>query len=222
MSEIQERKETIMSDWVNDTTETRKNKYELVGGNAAPVNPYGAAQEYYAAKGIRTETESDPFLQIEKEVGFLPQETPKPVQHHPAEDSAAPEAPKGFRLNPILVVAVISLLALGTGWMLGVFRKKANPIDGSYKFDHAVANGKVVTPSQLYAYGVNTNGMAIRIDGDYADLTVFGFTGHCDFEQDGNDIKVTNGSKYMTGKASITEETVTLQHNGTDLVFEKE
>ena len=222
MSELQERKGTIMSDWVNGTTETKKNKYELVGGNAAPVNPFGAAEEYQAAKEARTEIESDPFLQIEKEVSFRPQETPKPVQHHPVEDSTVPEAPKGFRLNPILVVAVISLLALGTCWMLGVFRKKANPIDGSYKFDHAVANGQFISPSQLNAYGVNTNGMAIKIDGEYADLTVYGFTGHCDFEQIGNEIKVTNGSKYMTGKASIAEGTVTLQHNGTDLVFSKE
>ena len=213
-----------MSDRVDATTkEPTKNKYELVGGNAAPVNPFGSDPENHAVREARVEAESDPFLQIEKEViSFPTQEASKPVHNDPTEAYIVSEAPKGFRLNPILVVAVVALLALGTCWMLGVFRKKSDPIDGSYRFTHAVAKGSVVTPQQLSAYGVNTKNMTIAIDGDYADLTVFGFTGHCDFEREGNDFTIINGSKQMSGKASVAEGIVTLQHNGTDLVFKKE
>ena len=218
-----ERKGTIMSELVNGTTETKKNKYELAGGNVAPVNPFGADPENHSAKEERIETASDPFLQIEKEVSSFPtQETPKPVHREPEEAYVVPEETKRFRLNPILMAAAAALLIMGTCWAMGVFRKKAKPVDGSYRFDHVVANGDVVTPAQLSAYGVNTKDMSIKIDGDYADLTVFGFTGHCDFVQDGDKITVTNGSKQMSGKANITKGTVTLQHNGTDLVFEKE
>lgn len=213
-----------MSDRVDETTkEPKKNKYELVGGNAAPVNPFGADPENQAVREARTEAEPDPYLQIEKEVISIPtQEAPKPVYGDPTEAYIVPEKTKGFRLNPILVVAAAALLVLGTCWMLGVFRKKSNPIDGSYRFTHAVAKGSVVTPQQLYAYGVNTKNMTIAIDGDYADLTAFGFTGHCDFVQEGNDFTITNGSKQMSGKASVADGIVTLQHNGTDLVFKKE
>ena len=228
-----------MSDWVKGTTEetteaaaeatteettkTTKNKYQLVGEYTAPVNPFGADPENHAAREPRVENESDPFMQIEKEVSSFPtQEVPKPVHRTPAEDPVAPRAPKGFRLNPILVVAALSLLVLGTCWMMGVFRKREKPIDGDYKFTYVDVKGEKVTPSQLSAYGVNTRNMTIKIDGDYADLTVFGFTGHCDFEQVGNEITITNGSKYMTGKADISKGIVTLQHNGSNLVFEKQ
>ena len=212
-----------MSDSETGTTETTKNKYELVGGNAAPVNPFGADTENQTAKEDRTEIQSDPFLQIEKEVsGFPTQEIPKPVHSNPAEDSVDTEVPKGFRLNPILVVAVAALLVLGICWMLGVFRKKAKPIDGNYRFVHVVANGEVVSPSQLSAYGVNTRDMAIKIDGDYADLTVFGFTGHCDFEQEGDNITITNGDKSMSGRVDVANGTVILLHNGSEIVFEKD
>ncbi len=218
---VQERKEKIMNE-----TEPRKNKYELVGGNAEHSNPFGADPANHAVVEKRTEWAEDQFsssMQIEKEVGGCPLvETPKSVPVTPARDTEIPETPKGFRLNPILVVAAAALLVLGSCWMMGIFRKKSNSVDGSYRFTHVDVRGEEVSPDQLAAYGVNTKNMSLKIDGNEADLTVFGFTGHCDFTMEGDKFTITNGSKQMSGKADIAGNTVRLQNNGADIVFVKE
>ena len=221
---VQERKEEIMNE-----TEPRKNKYELVGGNAVHSNPFGADPANQAVVEKRTEQAEDQFsssVQMEKEFSIYPTvETPKSVPGTPAvemESPEKPETPKGFRLNPILVVAAAALLVLGTAWMLGIFRKKSNSVDGSYRFTHVDVRGEEVSPDQLAAYGVNTKNMSLKIDGNEADLTVFGFTGHCDFTMEGDKFTITNGSKQMSGKADIAGNTVRLQNNGADIVFVKE
>ena len=213
-----------MNDEELSMTEPRKNKYELVGGNAVHTNPFGADPGNHTAGEKHTEWNEaiSSSMQVEKAVSSFREENPEDMHGTPVEDARIVDTPKRFRLNPILVVAVISLLALGTCWMMGVFRKKANPVDGTYRFTHVDVHGEKVLPEQLAAYGVNTKNTTIEIDGDKADLTVFGFTGHCDFTMVGDEFTITNGSKQMSGKADIANDTVRLQHNGSDLVFVKQ
>ena len=211
---------------IKQGTEAPKNKYELVGGNKVNSNPFGADPENHearTAKADRAMDSEESSVEMVKEVYDRPVEvTHRPERVDYVKESEVAESGRWFHLNPVLVVAVASLLVLGTCWMLGVFKKPSSQLDGSYRFSYIETRGEVFTPAQLEALGARVNNTKIEIDGDSAKLTVFGFTGNCELEKNGDRIKITNGDKSMSGRSDIGNGEVILEHNGVDMVFEKE
>ena len=128
---------------------------------------------------------------------------------------------KQIRLNPVLVLVSLLVLIMGVIVSIDMLKKEPGTLEGAYKFTYAEASGKTMTQSQLRARGLNSANLCLEIGGDKAKVSLDENLADCDYTVDGDEIIITKGEKVLKGEVDLIEETVTLEMDGADLIFEK-
>ena len=131
----------------------------------------------------------------------------------------APVPQKKNSISVVVIVVAALLVALVVGWMLGIFR--SGPDDGTYEFVRAEMNGISVTTEQLKSMGMNVDDFTIKIKGDKATMTFLNQKGTCDVEINGSDIRFYDSYQEYKGKIDTEKGTISIEQNGTKLIFEK-
>lgn len=189
--------------------------------------------------------ESD--VKNENEDSSLSMVTEKLVQSNPSEDHffyASPNTPekkyyntpdvetdviikeKGIHINPIVFLAAVVVAVLAIIVIKDMLHKEPGTLNGEYDFSYVEADGKEMDGAELLAWGVDATDMAITIDGDKAEIYVDGSGVECDFLVDGDEFTISGKTKSgetqeMHGEIDLYEETVTLNMDTGNVVFEK-
>ena len=218
------------------SSNTPKNKYQLVGGNNEASNPFGADPENVAARTAPAIMDPQPGTsaydqpQSGSSAYYQPQSGPSSYgsagsSFSPYDQPSGPAAPvpQGRSVNQnkslIVIGAVIGVVLFLVFFAL--FRGNKTAADGTYEFSYATAKGVSVSKAELMADGTNVEDFELEVNGKRGKFSVMGRSASCDVKIDGSSISFVSGSDSLNGTFDSESGTITVEMNGAYLVFKK-
>ena len=217
-------------------TETAKNKYQLVGGNAGPANPFGADPKNTEAKtfteptnptiakptGYSAMTASTGGYDPLSPGGYNPQQ---PAGYDPryTPPGGPVVQPKSSNANVGMIIVIAAAAVILFLVFFALF--KGGKADGTYAFDHGEIGGLVVSKEQLQsmdnmsAYPLDD--FTIEISGKKGTFGMAGRTASCDVDISGDKITLSQGGMSMSGTIDTSAGKLTIEMAGAGLVFIK-
>ena len=210
------------------SSDTSKNKYQLVGGNSETFNPFGADPENVAARTAPVMMEPSAYDQRESgpSAYYQPQASPygsPGASYNPYDQPPMPAepVPQAKSANPNITFIVIGGAICIVLFLIffALFRGRKTPAEGTYEFSYATAKGVSVSKAELQASGMNVEGFTLEVNGKHGKFSYMGRTADCDVKVDGSTISFVNGNETLDGTFDAGSGTITLEMNGAYLVF---
>lgn len=201
--------------------EAKNNKYRLAGGNdnndVKDVSNVSSENEGLAEeKAVHMSMQERPYINPDKSQGGS-----GGFYQTPDYPDTSYISDKKRQVNPIIAIVAGVLVLLVALMVKDAFHTDPNSIDGEYRFAYADSDGQTVSKTELLLWGVDTNGLAFEIDGNTASISNGGKTADCDIRIEGDEVTIIKGDKILDGEIDRKEETLTIEMNDVDLVFEK-
>ena len=208
----------MREEMTGSVNETPKNKYRMSSVNETSAN---VEKECIPESSYTVEHPSYDQPSYNQPSYNQPSYNQPTYNQTPVVDDTVVVKNKGFQFSPIVILVAVAVLVMGVLLVKDIFHKEPGTLDGQYEFAYAEADGREVSPEEARAWGVDAVGMTMDINGDSAVVTLHGVERECDLEVVGDEITLTRGDKVITGKVDLYEETITMEMNSGDVIFEK-
>jgi len=219
------------------SSDTPKNKYQLVGGNSESFNPFGADPKNVAARTAPVMMDpqqessaydpggSGPSAYFQPQPGASPYGSPggpyNPYDQPPMPAGPVPQL-RSVNPNKSVIIIISAVCVLLFFIFFALFRGKKTPAEGTYAFSYATANGISVSKAELQASGTDVEGFTLEVNGKHGKFSFMGRTASCDVKVDGSKISFVSGGDSLDGTFDVDSGTITLEMNGAYLVFTRQ
>ncbi len=208
----------MREEMTGSVNETPKNKYRMSSVNETTEKETSVNE---TSADVEKECIPESSYTVEHPSYDQPSYNQPSYNQAPVVDDTVVVKNKGFQFSPIVILVAVAVLVMGVLLVKDIFHKEPGTLDGQYEFAYAEADGREVSPEEARAWGVDAVGMTMDINGDSAVVTLHGVERECDLEVVGDEITLTRGDKVITGKVDLYEETITMEMNSGDVIFEK-